>query len=140
MTGNDNTKEKLIRQPMPYGKVLIVDDVDINIEITKVLLLPYKLNVDEALSGFEAIAKLEHGENYDLIFMDHLMPKMDGLETTIKIREMGYTVPIIALTANPVAGQEELFRENGFDGYMLKPVDIRQLDEILNKFIRDIHI
>ena len=137
MSTEDNKKDKLVREPMPYGNVLIVDDIDVNIEITKVLLQPYELNIDEAESGFDAITLLESGNEYDIIFMDHMMPKMDGLETTNKIREMGYTLPIVALTANPLAGQAELFMENGFDDYISKPVDIRHLDNILCRYIRD---
>jgi CheY-like chemotaxis protein len=69
--------------------------------------------------------------------MDHMMPKMDGIETTKKIREMGYAQPIVALTANAIVGQSNKFMENGFDGFISKPIDIRQLNIMLKKFIRD---
>jgi len=65
------------------------------------------------------------------------MPKMDGIETTQKIRELGYTHPVFALTANAIVGQQETFLASGFDGYISKPIDIRQLNDSLNKFIRD---
>ena len=132
-------KARLVREPMPYGRVLVVDDIASNIDVAKLLLKPYQLNVEEAESGFAAIGKLEEGKEYDIIFMDHMMPKMDGIEATVKIRAMGYRRPIIALTANAVAGQEELFRENGFDEFISKPIDIRQLNEILKHYIRDKH-
>jgi len=69
--------------------------------------------------------------------MDHMMPKMDGVEATKKIREMGYAYPIVALTANAVVGQAEIFIENGFDDFISKPIDIRQLNVILKKLIYD---
>jgi CheY-like chemotaxis protein len=69
--------------------------------------------------------------------MDHMMPKMDGIETTKKIREMGYAQPIVALTANAIIGQSNIFMENGFDGFISKPIDIRQLNTVLKKFVRD---
>jgi len=69
--------------------------------------------------------------------MDHMMPKMDGIEATQKIRELGYTHPVFALTANAIVGQQETFFASGFDGYISKPIDIRQLNDSLNKFIRD---
>jgi len=71
------------------------------------------------------------------VFMDHMMPKMDGVETTKTIRDLGYGHPIIALTANAVLGQSEMFLANGFDGYISKPIDMRQLNDSLNKYIRD---
>jgi CheY-like chemotaxis protein len=69
--------------------------------------------------------------------MDHMMPKMDGMETTQKLREMGYTDIIVALTANALAGNDEMFKRNGFDGFIAKPIDIRQLNAALNKYVRD---
>jgi CheY-like chemotaxis protein len=125
------------REPMPYGNVLVVDDVDTNIYVAKGLMAPYDLKTDSADSGFVAIEKIKKGNTYDIIFMDHMMPKMDGMETTRRIRDLGYTEPIVALTANAVAGQVDIFLENGFDDFISKPIDIRQLNAVLNKFIRD---
>jgi signal transduction histidine kinase/CheY-like chemotaxis protein len=125
------------REPMPYGKVLIVDDVDTNIYVAKGLLAPYELKIDSAGSGFAAIEKIRSGNIYDIIFMDHMMPKMDGVETTRLLRDMGYNQPIVALTANAVIGQIDIFIENGFDDFISKPIDIRQMNMVLNKFIRD---
>jgi CheY-like chemotaxis protein len=89
------------------------------------------------MSGFEAIDKIRDGSTYDIIFMDHMMPRMDGIETTKIIREHGYKRPIVALTANAIAGQAAMFIENGFDDFISKPIDIRQLNITLNKLIRD---
>jgi len=122
---------------MPYGNVLIVDDVESNLYVAKGLLQPYKLSIDTADSGAEAVEKIKKGRSYDIIFMDHMMPEMDGVETVKAIRELGYTNPIIALTANVIGGQAELFLKNGFDGFIAKPINIHQMNSVLNKFIRD---
>ena len=129
-----------IQEPMPYGKVLVVDDVNMNIHVTKNILTPYKLQVDSAQSGFAAIEMINSGNTYDIVFMDHIMPQMDGFETVKRIRDMGYSHPIVALTANTILGQESKFLKGGFDGFISKPIDIRQLNDVLNKFIRDKHI
>ena len=125
------------RDYMPYGSVLIVDDVETNIYVAKGLMTPYGLKIDSADSGFGAIGKIGNHNIYDIVFMDHMMPQMDGIETTHRIRAMGYTQPIVALTANAVTGQAEVFLSNGFDDFISKPIDMRQLNTILNKFIRD---
>jgi signal transduction histidine kinase/DNA-binding response OmpR family regulator len=131
------------RSWMPYGKVLVVDDLPVNLQIARGLLEPYGLLVDTAESGQKAI-ELIKAENprYDLVFMDHMMPEMDGIEAVRIIREeadseYGKNVPIIALTANALVGNIEMFLSKGFNGFISKPVDIFQLDEALNKFVRD---
>jgi len=129
---------QVVREPMPYGKVLVVDDVETNLYVAKGLLSPYELSIDTAESGQEAIDKIKAGSEYDIIFMDHMMPQMDGVEATKIMREWGYKRPIVALTANAVVGQAEMFMANGFDDFISKPVDIRQLNVTLNKLIRDI--
>ena len=125
------------RTPMPYGKVLIVDDVETNLYVAQGLMMPYKLFAETASSGFEAIDMINSGNTYDIVFMDHMMPLMDGIETTKKLRDDGYDGIIVALTANALAGNDEMFLQNGFNGFISKPVDIRHLDQLLNKFIRD---
>jgi CheY-like chemotaxis protein/HPt (histidine-containing phosphotransfer) domain-containing protein len=96
------------------------------------------LKIDSANSGAATIKKIMFGNMYDIIFMDHMMPEMDGIEATKIIRNIGYEKPIVALTANAVAGQSAMFLENGFNDFISKPVDVRQLNAVLNKFIRDI--
>ena len=137
---NSRTQMKrvqIVREPMPYGRVLIVDDVETNIYVARGLLTPYSLQIDSADSGFAAIEKIKSGNVYDVVFMDHMMPKMDGIEATKIIRNMGYSRPIVALTANAVVGQADLFLGNGFDDFISKPVDVRQLNAVLNRLIRD---
>ncbi|MDR2940964.1 MAG: response regulator [Treponema sp.] len=130
-------KAPIIYEYMPYGKVLIVDDVETNLYVTRGLINPYGLSVQTAESGYEAIEKIKNGETWDIIFMDHFMPGMDGIETVKIIRGMGYTKSIVALTANVITGQAEMFFASGFDDFISKPIDIRQLDIVLNKLIRD---
>jgi len=125
------------REFMPYGSVLVVDDVETNLYVARGLLAPYGLTVETATSGFESIDKIKNGSVYDIIFMDHMMPKMDGIETVKIIRSLGYSQPIVALTANAIAGQSAMFMENGFDDFISKPIDIRQLNMALNKLVRD---
>ncbi|MCL2602897.1 MAG: ATP-binding protein [Defluviitaleaceae bacterium] len=124
-------------EPMPYGKVLIVDDVETNLYVAKGLMMPYRLEIETVPSGFAAIEKVNEGKRYDIIFMDHMMPQMDGIETTHRLRNMGYKDTIVALTANALAGNDEMFRSEGFDGFISKPIDIRELNNVLNKFVRD---
>ena len=130
-------KSNIILEPMPYGKVLIVDDVESNLFVAKGLMLPYKLSIDTVTSGFDVIDRIKKGNVYNIVFMDHMMPKMDGVQATKIIRDLGYTHPIVALTANAVKGQQEMFLANGFDDFISKPIDIRQLNTVLKKFIRD---
>ena len=128
---------QISRESMPYGRVLVVDDVETNIYVATGLLAPYNLKIDSAESGYAAIEMIKKGNTYDIVFMDHMMPKMDGIEATKILREMGYEGSIVALTANAVVGQAELFLTNGFTEFMSKPIDIRQLNSVLNKLIRD---
>jgi len=132
-------KPKRAIEPMPYGQVLVVDDVDINIFVVEGILDSYEIAVETVKSGPEAIAKIKNGDVYDIIFMDHMMPGMDGMEATKIIRGMGYDRPIVALTANALKDTEKMFMENGFSGFVSKPIDIDKLDTYLVKFIRDKH-
>ena len=132
-------RTQITREPMPYGKILIVDDVETNIYVAKGLMSPYQLSIDSVNSGFDAIEKIKAGNKYDIIFMDHMMPQMDGIETTKHLRDMNYNSPIVALTANAVSGQEQVFLNNGFNGFISKPIDIRQLNSVINSLVRDKH-
>jgi len=122
---------------MPYGKVLVVDDMEPNLYVARGLLSPYGLSIDTVSSGIQAIEKIKDGQIFDVIFMDHYMPEMDGIETTKRIRALGYTKPIVALTANALVGQDKVFLENGFDEFLSKPIDTRQINSTLNRLIRD---
>jgi signal transduction histidine kinase/CheY-like chemotaxis protein/HPt (histidine-containing phosphotransfer) domain-containing protein len=130
-------KLQIVREPMPYGKVLIVDDVETNLYVAAGLLKPYGIKVETVMSGFATLDLITEGNVYDIIFMDHMMPRMDGIEATERLRKMGYTAPIVALTANAIVGNDEMFKSRGFDDFISKPIDIRQMNAVLNKYVRD---
>ena len=122
---------------MSYGRVLFVDDVESNLFVAKGLLMPYGLNIETASSGYAALELINEGNVYDIIFMDHMMPGMDGMETAAAIFKTGYDEPIVALTANTIRGQEEEFLSNGFAAFLPKPIDVSDLNSVLVRFIRD---
>jgi len=132
----------LIRYAFPSARILIVDDIPTNLKVAEGLLSPYLAVVDTCLSGAEAIELIKRND-YDLVFMDHMMPEMDGIEATAVIREREsingidvlHRLPIVALTANAVSGVREMFIENGFDDFLAKPIDVTAMDDILNKWI-----
>ncbi|MCL1956292.1 MAG: ATP-binding protein [Fibromonadales bacterium] len=137
-SGESQLKEiQKVREYMPYGSVLVVDDVETNLTVARGLMAPYGLKIELLDSGLAALERIKEGNVYDIVFMDHMMPEMDGIETTKKIRETGYEKPIIALTANAVAGQASMFLKNGFDDFISKPIDIRQLNKALKTWVRD---
>ncbi|GHS90163.1 hypothetical protein AGMMS49957_15370 [Synergistales bacterium] len=122
----------------PTARLLIVDDNATNLKVAEGLLVPYKTRIDTCLSGIEAI-RLARENRYDIIFMDHAMPEMDGMEATAAIRaiEGDYfkTVPIIALTANAMVGMREMFLQNGFSDYLAKPIEIAKLNEMMEQWV-----
>jgi CheY-like chemotaxis protein len=128
---------------MPYGKVLVVDDVLTNLDVAKGMMLAYGLVIDCASSGKEAIQMIRDKKViYDAVFMDHMMPEMDGIEAVRIIRgeidgEYARTLPVIALTANALIGNDKLFLQNGFQDFLTKPIDMNKLDIILNKWVRN---
>ncbi|MDR0855142.1 MAG: response regulator, partial [Christensenellaceae bacterium] len=135
-------RKKLARTPMPYARVLVVDDVQTNLMVAKNLLKPYGITVDTVLSGKSALSLISNSDRtYDAVFMDHMMPEMDGIETLSHIRELGspyaLNLPVIALTANAVLGNEDVFLAGGFAAFIAKPIDIIRLDEVLNKYVRN---
>ncbi|MCL2065003.1 MAG: ATP-binding protein [Candidatus Cloacimonetes bacterium] len=134
-----HTSLQITREAMPYGSVLVVDDIESNLFVANGLLMPYQLTVETALSGEDAIALIKSGKEYDIIFMDHMMPEMDGIEATNILRKLEYKGIIVALTANAVSGNAEMFKQNGFDDFISKPIDIRILNTVLNTYVRDRH-
>jgi CheY-like chemotaxis protein len=141
-TGAAGTHENVDRALLaPQTNILVVDDVPTNLEVVKGLLEPYSINVDCVLRGALAVEAIREGTpRYDLIFMDHMMPEMDGVEATRIIRrEIGSDyarrVPIVALTANATTGAAEMFLANGFDAFVSKPIDLKSLDDVLARFV-----
>jgi len=120
----------------PDASVLAVDDVAINLIVIEELLKPYNIQVDTCQSGQEAIEAV-HLKDYDLIFMDHMMPEMDGIQTGEAIRKMKKceTLPIVALSANASADAREMFRNFGLSDFLSKPIDVDHLNDILKRWI-----
>ena len=120
----------------PGAHVLVVDDNIMNIRVIENILSQFKISVTKALSGSEALEKVE-SMDFDFIFMDHMMPEMDGVETTHRIREKVGSyyqrVPIIALTANAVAGSRKMFLSEGFSDFLEKPVELSVLERVLRR-------
>ena len=133
---------RLIRLKLPYARVLVVDDVQTNLDVAKGMLMPYEMQVDGVTSGQEAVTAIRNEKvRYNAVFMDHMMPGMDGIETTRRIREIGteyaMNLPIIALTANAIVGNEEKFLKSGFQAFLSKPIDIMRLDIEIRRWVRD---
>jgi signal transduction histidine kinase len=141
---SDNKKqiqEKLVRPDMSYARVLVVDDFPTNLDVAAGMLRKYKMKVDCVDNGQDAVDCIAFGEPaYDAIFMDHMMPGMDGIEATKEIRMLdtnyAVNIPIIALTANVVAGNEQMFLDNGFNAFLPKPFNVMTLDSIIQRWIR----
>ncbi len=121
---------------LPGAKVLVVDDNEMNRQVASGLLNICGITPDEAGSGEEALEKMRE-KKYHIVFLDHMMPEMDGIETLEHMKEeqlVGETV-MIALTANAIAGARELYLESGFTDYLPKPILIDELNEILIKYL-----
>jgi signal transduction histidine kinase/DNA-binding response OmpR family regulator len=137
---NRGDRRRMIGTSMPGVRILVVDDVQTNIDVARGLMAGYELTVDGVLSGQEAVDLVRAEEpRYDIIFMDHMMPKMDGIQATriIRLTDSDYArnIPIIALTANALAGNRDMFIENGINDFLAKPVEIQKLNAILEKWI-----
>lgn len=124
----------------PGAKVLLVDDNKVNLKVAEGLLRPYKVQLDTADSGSQAIDMVKN-QIYDLVFMDHMMPQMDGVEATRIIRSLDderfRTMPIVALSANAVRGAKELFLEAGMNDFVPKPIEMRIMDRALRRWLPD---
>jgi PAS domain S-box-containing protein len=148
--GKSGESDKLGTKFMaPLARVLIVDDINTNLIVAQGLMSQYKMTIDLAKSGREAIEAVQEND-YDIVFMDHMMPEMDGIEASNRIRALIPTqeryemcncgnyyknLPIVALTANAVSGMREMFLKNGFQDFLAKPIDTTLLDAILEKWL-----
>ncbi|MDR1491074.1 MAG: response regulator [Desulfovibrio sp.] len=135
-----NRKEKKFRTGFtaPDARVLIVDDINTNIKIAAGFLEPYQMKVDTCNSGDVSVEMIRNNR-YDIVFMDHMMPGTDGIEATARVRALGgeyfARVPIIALTANALAGMREMFLSKGFNDYLAKPIELNKLNALVNKWL-----
>lgn len=120
----------------PDAHIMVVDDNLMNLKVMEGLLQVYQIKVTTAISGFECIEKLE-SKDYDFVFMDHMMPEMDGVETLEHIRNIPgqyyRNVPILALTANALSGMREMFLSKGFADFVAKPVEVSVLERVLRR-------
>ena len=132
-----------LRINLPYARVLVVDDVLTNLDVARGMLKPYGMQVDCVTSGQDAIDAIRDEKlKYNAVFMDHMMPEMDGIQAVKIIREeigteYAKTVPIIALTANAIVGNEEIFLNSGFQAFISKPIEIDRLDTVIREWVRD---
>jgi CheY-like chemotaxis protein len=133
-------KDRMTRFFAPNAKVLIVDDIATNLRVSKELMALYGLNIHTCMSGSAAI-ELATLNRYDLVFMDHMMPIMDGVEAVARIRAIDPNdpyyrdLPIVALTANALTGQREALLQSGMNDFLEKPIDTQRLNTILLKWI-----
>lgn len=122
----------------PEAKILVVDDHEMNLKVAKGLLAPLKIHIDTAENGKEAVDKVRKN-TYDIVFMDHMMPIMDGVEATRTIRaleeEKFQTLPIVALSANATTEARELFTSNGFSDFVAKPIKVKELCACVRKWL-----
>jgi CheY-like chemotaxis protein len=132
-----------VRIHLPYARVLVADDNPSNLDVVKGIMKPYGMQIDCVLSGQQAVDAIrEEKVRYNAIFMDHMMPGMDGIEATKSIRSnigTGYArnIPIIAFTANAIVGNEDMFLSNGFQAFVSKPIELAVLDSVIRKWVRD---
>ncbi|MGL5437412.1 MAG: ATP-binding protein [Lachnospiraceae bacterium] len=130
--------EKEGRLIAPEARVLIVDDIRVNLKVAEGMLAHFKIKADTCLSGKEAIRRVQE-KDYDLVLLDYIMPEMDGVETAREIRALPDSrfqeLTIIALTANEVSGIRELLLGSGMNDYLAKPIELRNLHYILEKWL-----
>ncbi len=116
-------------------EVLVVDDSKLNLKVAENVLKNFKVSTETVTSGLECLSCVK-SKKYDIIFMDIMMPNMSGVEVLKKLREEKVNIPVIALTADAIEGQEEKYISEGFDGYLSKPIDKTKLKVILNKYLK----
>ena len=118
------------------ARILIVDDNELNIKVASTLLKKYNFNIDSATSGFACLAKINNNEKYDIIFLDDMMPKMSGRETLQKLKaNPNYKIPTIALTANAIEGMKDEYLNCGFDDYLSKPIEKKELERVIRTYL-----
>lgn len=118
------------------ARILIVDDNELNIKVASTLMKKYHFNIDSCTSGLECIAKIKNNEEYEIIFLDDMMPRLNGRETLKKLKEIeSFNIPVIALTANAIEGMKQEYLDCGFDDYLSKPIEKLELERVIKKYI-----
>jgi signal transduction histidine kinase len=133
-----NAKEKVSEKiiDLKNKRILVVDDNKLNLKVASKILEPYKAEIVCVESGQECLDKINGNEKYDIILLDDMMPKMSGVETLSKLREIqGFNTPTIALTANAISGMREKYIADGFNDYLAKPIEKDELNRVLSKFL-----
>ena len=133
---SENRKHTAAEFIAPDARILIVDDNKVNCKVAEIMMKPYQMQMEFVMSGEEAVELLKT-ETFDIIFMDHMMPGMDGIEATHLIRKMENQkdAVIIALTANVIAGIADKYRKEGLNDFLAKPIEIDKLDKILRNYL-----
>lgn len=118
------------------NRILVVDDNKLNLRVADKLLKQYNISTSLVESGFECIDRIKNNEQFDLILLDDMMPKLSGTETLQKLKEINnFNTPVVALTANAVSGEKERYIGLGFDDYLAKPIEKLELDKVLIKYL-----
>ena len=141
--GKINAKEKYIKDyeliDCSKYSVMIVDNNQLNLKVIERLLEHYKFKITPVSSGSECIYKIKEGNKYDMIFLDHMMPDMDGVEVLNILKSLdSYNIPpVVALTANAITGMKEKYISEGFDEYLPKPINNDELNKLINKYFKE---
>ena len=131
---SDDVEEYVPLFEAPDARILVVDDAELNLTVIKGLLRGTKVGIDTATSGAMCLEKLKEN-SYHAVFLDHMMPEMDGIETMHHISDMGLDIPVFALTANAANTGYEYYRSEGFTGYLAKPIDAKVLEQTLKDIL-----
>ena len=134
----DQKKENSVQINIPDARILVVDDVEMNLQVVKGLLKRTNASIDAVYSGRECLEKIRE-KRYDIIFLDHMMPEMDGIETLERMKaespHPNTDTPVIVMTANAIVGAKEMYLEKGFTDYLSKPVLRNELIEMLHRYL-----
>ncbi len=138
VTGKRDQTSSQSRFTAPNAKILVVDDIAMNLNVFAGLLKRTKIKITKAASGEEAIEKARETE-FDILFIDHMMPEMDGIETMERIKKDRFALcrnkPMVALTANAISGAREFYLEKGFANYLSKPIDSKTLEKMIMELL-----
>ena len=140
--GNEKDVEKKSTKPnlgnldLSKCNILVVDDNKLNLKVATKLLNRYKANVKCLDSGFACLEEISKNKKYDIILLDDMMPKMSGVKTLKKLKEIpNFTIPVVALTANAISGMREKYLQDGFDEYLAKPIEQEELTRVLSELV-----
>ena len=133
---NNNDEEEII--DCSGKKVLLVDDNKLNLKVASRILSKYNFDIETVETGKDCVYKVKSDQHYDMIFLDHMMPEMDGIEVLHILRKLdGYDLPpIVALTANAITGMKEMYLREGFDEYLSKPINLSELNKVITKYFK----